>query len=278
MSSQLASGVETALVTGGTRGIGLATALALGRHGVRCALTYRWGDHDEGALRRQFEAAGCPQPSIHEADTSRQEDTRALLDHLGEVWGRIDALIVNAGGSTLVGSLDSYDLRALQKSLAYSAWPLVDHLTAIKAAFGVYPRYVVAMSSTGPDSFTLGYDFMAASRAAMETLVRYLSWHLRGEDVRINALRSRAVRTATFDEAFGQDLAAFVDAEAPHKADRWVLPEDVAGAALALCSGLLDAVRGQVITVDRGGAFGDGVLDLCEARRDPTYQQRGGLP
>lgn len=50
--------IGTALVTGGTRGIGLATALALGRRGVRCVLTWRWGTADEAELCARFAAAG----------------------------------------------------------------------------------------------------------------------------------------------------------------------------------------------------------------------------
>lgn len=267
-------GARTALVTGGTQGIGLATALALGAQGVRCALTFRWGSADEGDVRRAFAARGAPEPLLVQADTADPEETAALLRTLRGAWGGLDALIINAGGANLVGGLEDYQLRSLQKSLACSAWPLVEHLLTARDVLGAWPRYVVAMSSTGPDSFTLGYDFMAASKAVLETLVRYLSWHLRDEDVRVNAVRSRAVRTATFDAAFGRRFAEHVHATAPHKAGRWVSPEDVAGVAVALCSGLLDGVKGQVLTVDRGGTFCDGALDLYQAGRDPSYQAR----
>lgn len=187
-------------------------------------------------------------------------------------------MIVNAGGAVMVGGPQDYQRRALEKSLRYSAWPLADYLLQLHARSGRYPRYVVAMSSTGPDTFTLGYDFMAAAKAALEVLCRYLSWHLREEDVRINVVRSRAVRTETFDRAFGREFASFVEEVAPHKDLHWVRPEDVADVVVALCSGLLDGVRGQVLTVDRGGGFADSALDLYQAGEDPTYQRGGGQP
>ena len=51
------------------------------------------------------------------------------------------------------------------------------------------------MSSTGPAHFSVGYDFVAASKSVMETLCRYMSYRLFEQDVRVNVVRSRLVRT-----------------------------------------------------------------------------------
>ena len=64
-------GGKIVLVTGGTMGLGLATALAFGRRGARCVLTYRWGSTDEGEVRSRFEAAGAPPPMILQADAAQ---------------------------------------------------------------------------------------------------------------------------------------------------------------------------------------------------------------
>ena len=52
------------LVTGGTRGIGLATGLAFGRRGAHVTLTYKWGAEDEDAIVAAFAAAGAPTPDV----------------------------------------------------------------------------------------------------------------------------------------------------------------------------------------------------------------------
>ncbi|HEY0136691.1 MAG TPA: SDR family NAD(P)-dependent oxidoreductase, partial [Nannocystis sp.] len=61
---------KAVLITGGTRGIGLACGLAFARHGARVILTHRWGSADEGELRAKFAELGAPEPMIVEADVS----------------------------------------------------------------------------------------------------------------------------------------------------------------------------------------------------------------
>jgi NAD(P)-dependent dehydrogenase (short-subunit alcohol dehydrogenase family) len=258
---------KAVLVTGGTRGIGLATALAFGRCGAHCTLTYRWGSADEGEVREQFRAAGAAEPLLFQADVSRPEDCRALLRELKGRGGPLEAFISNATGATLVRDLADLNERALLQSVRYGGWPTYEYLLRIRETFGQWPRYVVAMSSDGPDRFSPGYDLVAASKAVLETLCRYLSYRLRHEDVRINVLRSRAVRTESFEAVFGGELVRFAGRFGLE--DCFVEPGEVARAVLALCSGMLDGVRGQVITVDRGATFLD---DLCW-----LYRQRAEL-
>ena len=109
------------------------------------------------------------------------------------------------------------------------------------------------------------YDFVAASKAVLETLVRYLTYQLRDEDIRVNAVRSRSVRTATFEMTFGPRVDSV--AERYGSPSLFVTPEEVGGAAFALASGLMDAVAGQVLTIDRGTAFSDNLLRIYERHR-----------
>ena len=255
---------RTALVTGGTAGIGLQTALCFGGLGARTVLTYAWGSADEDEVRRQFAQRSAPEPLFIQADVTRPDDTNALMERLRGECTSVDIFISNASVATTPQSLADYDARALLQGIGASAWPLVAYTKALKSTFDAWPRCVVAMSSDGPDRFSVGYDFVASSKAVLETLVRYLTWHLRNEDIRINALRSRGVRTASFDATFGRELDGVVKAiDAEH---RYVPATEVAEAAVALCSGLMDAVNGQVLTVDRGTAFSDNLQRIYEAR------------
>lgn len=255
---------KAVLVVGGTSGIGLATALSFARQGAECTLTHRFGSASERDIESRFAAIGAPPPQIVQADASKEQDTRSLLESMRRRHGRIEALILSVTNALVPKSLADYDRRALDQTIAASAWPLVDYTRETRRVFGKYPRYVVGMSSTGPDSYAVGYDFVAASKAAMETLCRYMSYRLFDEDIRINVLRSRNVRTPSFDETFGEELVAF--AERFTRPEHFLPAEEVAGAALALCSGLMDGVRGQVLTVDRGTTFFDNLMRLYEER------------
>lgn len=256
---------QRVLVTGGTMGLGLATALAFGRRGAHCTLTYRWGTADEDEVRAQFATAGAPAPMILQADAANPEDTAAVIKAIKAESDHVEAFISNVSGALIIKELDDYSARGLAKSIDYSAWPMYEYTRQIKDELGRYPRYVVGMSSTGPDHFSVGYDFVAASKAVMETLCRYLTYRLRDEDCRINVIRSRAIRTASFDATFGPELAEFAKKYVPDS--HFIAPEEVADATLALCSGLFDAMRGQVLTVDRGTTFSDNLLRLYTERK-----------
>lgn len=255
---------KAVLVTGGTAGIGLATALAFGRRGAACTLTYRYGSVEEDEVREQFARADAPEPLIVQADASRDDDTEAVLAAMRERHERIEIFVANASAALVVNSIDDYDLRGLHKSVTASAWHMVEYTRRIQRVFGRYPRYIIGMSSTGPDSFSVGYDFVAASKAVMETLSRYMNYRLFDEDVRINIVRSRSIRTASFQSTFGAGFAKFAER---YTTDRhFLVPEEVADVALALCSGLMDGVSGQVITVDHGTTFFDNLMRLYDQR------------
>lgn len=256
---------KVALVTGGTRGLGLATALAFARHGAQTVLTYHFGTADEDEVREQFRRAEGPVPMIVEADVTRSDDTTRLFEQIRDRFGRVDAFISNASAAVTVQSLDDLTERAFAKSMRATAWPTVDYTLAAKRVLGAYPRYVVVMSSDGPDRFTPAYDFVACGKAAAETLARYLAYRLRDEGVRVNVVRSRAIKTDAFTETFGSEFYGFLRGLVK---DEWFMePAEVGNAAFALCSGMFDAMTGQVLTVDRGNTFSDGISTLYEARR-----------
>jgi NAD(P)-dependent dehydrogenase (short-subunit alcohol dehydrogenase family) len=252
------------VVTGGTRGLGLATALVFAAHGAQTVLTHAWASADEQQVADRIVAAGGPPPLILQADVTRSDDTTALVTAVHERFGRVDALISNASVSLVVGGLEDYTERGFLKSMRGTGWPTFEYLTEIRRICGSYPRYVVVMSSDGPDRFTPGYDFVAAGKAVAETMVKYVGYRLRDEGVRINALRSRAIKTESFDDTFGQEFYGFLRQFVTE--DWFMSPDEVGRAAFALCSGLFDGVSGQTIMVDRGGTFYDGISYLYERR------------
>jgi len=255
---------RVALITGGTAGVGLATGLALGAAGATCWLTYRWGSADPDDVRARFAEVGAPEPVLVQSDVGSAEDHEALVAQMREQVEHVDIFVSNAANAVVIRDLEDWSLRGLQQSVRYSVWPTIGLTLALRDAFGAPPRYVIAMSSDGPDHYTAGYDAVAATKAMLESVVRYLATRLRPEGSRVNAIRSRGVRTASFDAVFGEALRDWASGLVPER--WWVEPEDVAGAALALCSGRMDAVNGQVLTVDRGTAFADNLMRLFVER------------
>lgn len=257
---------KTALITGGTQGIGLNTALMLAKFGARCILTYRFGSADEQDIIEQFKTINAIVPLMFQADVIDKEATQSLFSEIQAHVKIIDIFISNVSSAAIIKEFDDYSLRMLKKSISYSAWPLYAYTQAIKDKFGCYPKYVIGVSSTGPDHYSYGYDYVAASKAVMETLCRYMTYHLRHEDICINVIRSRAIRTQSLEATFGEELFEFTKKLVPDH--YWIKPEEVAGTIVALCSGLLDSMRGQIMTVDRGTSFFDNLMDIYTRRED----------
>jgi NAD(P)-dependent dehydrogenase (short-subunit alcohol dehydrogenase family) len=84
------------VITGGTRGLGLATALVFAAHGAQTVLTYAWGSADEDEVTDRIVQAGGPPPMIMRADVTKSDDTTALVTEVRDRFGKVDALISNA--------------------------------------------------------------------------------------------------------------------------------------------------------------------------------------
>jgi NAD(P)-dependent dehydrogenase (short-subunit alcohol dehydrogenase family) len=255
---------KAVLITGGTMGIGLATGIAFAKEGADVTLTHRWGTADEDEVRAAFRAADAREPHIVEADVGNDEDTIALLEGIKKKHDRVEAFISNVSVAHVVKGLKDYDRRSLHRSIDYSTWPMFAYARHMERLFGRWPRYIIGLSSGGPDAFYKNYDFVAASKAVMETLCRYMSYRLSGDDVRVNVVRSRLVRTESLRATFGRDFEEF--AERFNMERQFISCEQVAGSILALCSGLMDGMSGQVLMVDRGTSFFDNLMRIYEER------------
>ena len=259
---------KAVLVTGGTKGIGLAIGLAFGQRGASVYLTHRWGSADEQALKDRFVSCGAREPLIIEADASSAEDTEALLATIGKDHDGIDVFVSNVSFAQVnKKGLAGYKKRSFIKSLEYSAWPLVGYLQGIKERFGRYPRYTLGSSCDGPIAYYPGYDYVAISKAVMETFAKYMSKHLWEEQqATINIIRSRPIPTDSLVATFGEEFEPFL--RRYYGDDYLVDVEAFASTAMALCSGLMDAVTGQIIQLDNGSYFADNVMRMYEDRQE----------
>lgn len=196
------------------------------------------------AIGQAFEDHGAKCVSFVSAELTR------VLEQLGD--GCVDALVFGAEPAPAVETLNDYTRESLLSAIGGGSWPMFDFLLRIKATTGRYPRYAIGLSTVAPDHYMPSGDFSATAAAVTETLCRYATDRLSAEDVRINVLRYRPApstleRRLTPNRLLGQ-------------------PADVANAAVALCSGLMDLVRGQTIVVDRGATFCDNQMRIYGER------------
>ncbi len=250
---------KVVLITGGTKGIGLATALEFAKAGAQLYLTYKWGSVDNNIIYKKFETIKAKKPVLIEADVSRDEDTDKLLAEIAQQKKGIDVFISNVGFAQRTMTIDEYKKSSLFKTLEYSTWPMIEYSRKIKKQFGKYPKYIVGISSDGPDHFYQGYDFVAASKALLEFFAKYLSIHLFKEGSRVNVIRFGTVRTESFSQIFGAEFFDFLKKN--NIPDEMVLqPEDCGKVVFGLCSGYMDALNGQIITADLGMPLQDNIM------------------
>jgi NAD(P)-dependent dehydrogenase (short-subunit alcohol dehydrogenase family) len=256
---------QTALVTGGTRGLGKAVALELSRTGATVFVTHRWGSVAEDELAAEFTAEGLPPPVIVEADASDPGATRDLMRLIGERGGRLRLVVSNVAFAKVAHELGDLKKSSLDLSLGYSAWPVVDLAQASREVLGRFPRYLIGVSGDGASVCHDGYDLVGASKAVLETLCRYLAVRLKRHGVRVNAIRPAAMDTQSVHATFGDEAVAQVRARV---GDAVLDARRVARSCLALASGLLDAVTGQVLVVDEGWGLVS-PLAYVTGRREP---------
>jgi NAD(P)-dependent dehydrogenase (short-subunit alcohol dehydrogenase family) len=248
---------QIALVTGGTRGIGLSAALALAAQGAQLVVTHRWGSVSENELNRLFTNAGHLVPMIVEADVANEHDTQSLLSLIHQHFGRLDIFISNVCIAGRSNGFEELRLRDLRKSLDYSVLPTKYYLEQIEAQFGKPPRATVCMSSDGPDHYYPGYDYVAASKAALEAFITTVAPALSNKGGRIFGLRARQVDTTSLAQIFPPEIHGLLT-----RRFAWfrVTTDNVAEAAVVLCSGLLDGLHGQVLCADKGASFHDNFI------------------
>lgn len=255
---------QAVVITGGTKGIGLACGQLFAAQGAQVYLTHRWGSADEGELRKSFAALGAKAPIIVEADASNREDTLDLMEKVKASGLKLAVVISNVSFAQVCPDFMKLGQRDLKRSLKYSAWPFVGYLQCAKEVLGYYPRYHLGMSSRGPDYFLPGYEFVATSKTVMETYCRYLTRDLAQQNISINVIRANPVKTESLEATFGPEFVPFCMKYFGE--EFFVTPTEVAQAALGLCSGLMDGVRGQVLLLDRGCGFDDNVVRLFRKR------------
>lgn len=263
---------KTVLIAGGTRGIGLACGVEFAKQGATVWLTHCWSSVSDEEVIAHFQKQGAlTEPLIMKADVCDSDDTMRLLSEIKKHTNKIDAFVCCAGNLKRIESLKDYSKRSFLKTMEFMAWPIVDYSLMIDEVFGVYPKYIVGMTTYSTVAFNNYYDFAAAAKASVETLIRYMAVRLEPLGSRINLVRPPLVDTKAL-EIFGDSKVQQMKTLLP--AGLQMKPEEIGRAVFGLCSGYLDTFNGQILNLDNGSMFVDNSLGLIERKDFQEVVQR----
>ena len=241
--------MKVALITGGSSGIGAATAKELARRGWRVAINYA---SNKAAAEKM--AQECGNAIAVQADVSNDADCRRLAKTVLDRFGAIDALVNNAGTTKVVAhdNLDGLSYEDFQRIFALNVIAPFQMVRACREALKASRGAVVNVSSVASVLGTGSSVAYAASKAALETMSLSLARTLAPE-VRVNVVAPGHTNTPWHVQMRGAERAAEIERRyesiAPLKAVSQ--PEDVADAIVWLIVGAA-RTTGEVICVDGG--------------------------
>jgi 3-oxoacyl-[acyl-carrier protein] reductase len=239
---------KTALVTGASRGIGRAAALALAKAGAQVLVHYGSAEQAADAVVAEIRAAGGHAEKIA-ADLRAADGPHQLAKRVKEiVGGRLDILVANAGISKAASLEDTTvqdfdDLFAVNVRAPYF---LVQQLLPVMCE----GSSVVLLSSLAARASVGTLSAYAATKGAIDTLVRHFAFALGAKGVRVNAVAPGIVET---------DLSNFAKTDAGREyalnmqaLKRLAQPDDIAGAVVFLASDDARWITGDTLRIDGG--------------------------
>ncbi len=239
---------KVALVTGAARGIGRAIASKLMSSGCDIIVNY-YNSHDEAEslcklAREQGRRALAVQANVGDPDSVAE-----MFDAIGKDFDRIDVAVSNAASGVLKP--------AMQMKLKHWRWCLETNAFALALiAQHTAPMMrdggrIIGMSSLGASRAIPSYGFVAASKAALESLARTLAQELGPRGIRVNIVNAGVVDTDALAYFPNRDqlLAEFAQ-RAP--AGPTLAPADVANAVYLLCLPEAAMINGHTLVVDGG--------------------------
>lgn len=249
---------QKALVTGANSGIGMATAVALGRAGADVVVNYVAGREEADKVVEEIASFGV-RAAAHEADVSDEDQVVAMMDRMVQEFGTIDILVANAGMQRDAAFTDM-TLAQWQKVLDVN---LTGQFLCAREATkeflrrGVVPEVssaagkIICMSSVHQVIPWAGHVNYAASKGGVQMMMETLAQELAPHKIRVNAIAPGAVKTPINRSAWEtQDAVSDLLKLIPY--GRVGDPDDIAHAAVALASDLMDYVVGATLYVDGG--------------------------
>jgi enoyl-[acyl-carrier protein] reductase III len=243
---------KIALVTGSGRGIGRAIAIHLARLGADVVVNFFRNRASAEETTREIEALGR-QALLVKADVGDLDALNHLFDEVEKKFGGLDILIHNAASG--------YNRKIMEQKPRGWEWTL--NINARSLLFGAQRAvpmmekrgggWIVSISSPGSNRVLPDYAVVGASKAAIESLTRYLAVELAPRHIIVNAVAPGIVETEALSHfnllSKTNIIQQVIDAT---PAGRLTTPEDVAQVVAFLCTPAASMIRGQILTVDGG--------------------------
>jgi 3-oxoacyl-[acyl-carrier protein] reductase len=243
---------KTALVTGGSRGIGKATSLMLAKAGCDVAINYLSNESAADEAQKTALELGV-RSIIAQADLANSEQTRGMVDSVIKQWGRLD-ILVNNGGIWKEAAIDSMTDQQLQEMIDVN---LKGVFTTISAAVPHMKKQhygnIISISSTAGQRGEAFHSHYAATKGAIISLTKSLAPELAPHNIRVNC-----VAPGWVDTDMTTDSLAAPDADKILRLiplGRVGTPEEIAGAVLFLASDLSTFITGEILNVNGGAVL-----------------------
>ena len=207
------------LITGGSRGIGAATALAAARAGYAVALSFQTDGQAAQSVVRAIEVLGGQALAIH-ADVAQEDSVLSMFAAVDAAWGRLDALVNNAGVVDVASRVDAMSVARLRRMFDTNV--LGSFLCAREAVLRMSTRHggrggsIVNLSSAAARLGSPGqYVDYAASKGAIDSFTLGLSKEVAAEGIRVNAVRPGIIDTEIHASGGEPDRAQLLGAQVP---------------------------------------------------------------
>ena len=245
---------RTALVTGGSRGIGRACALKLAEAGADIVINYVTSQAAADEVAERIQSLGR-NVAVIKADVSERDDIDSMMEFVNEKFGKLDILVSNAatGGFRPMLALTQRNFESTMKTNVMALIHLVQaSIRLLQRAEG--RAKVVAISSHGSHMALPMYGAVGGSKAALESFIRHFALELGDKEINLNIVKAGLVETdSTRRIPYADQLFASRKLRSM-TGDRFLTAEDVANCVLFLASPLSDLVQGETLTVDGGAA------------------------
>jgi enoyl-[acyl-carrier protein] reductase III len=244
---------KIALVTGSGRGIGRAIAMHFAQHGADVIINFFRNRTPAEETVREVESLGR-RALLVKADVGDLEDLNRLFDEVEKEFGGLDIFIHNAASG--------YNRPALEQKPKGWEWTMnINARALLFAAQRATPLMekrgggkIVSISSPGSVRVLPDYIVVGASKAALESLTRYLGVELISKGINVNAVSPGVVETDALNHfaSMGNQDRILQDFIKQVPAGRLITPEEVAEVVAFLCTSAADMIVGQTVAIDGG--------------------------